>query len=189
MSPGRTCAFAARDFGPGHLTRSSPSSDRLRGGTGSPGRAGRGCFARLAARALTGALSAPRARRTGGLIGVRSPDWGMVDAVRFAVLTAVLLLAAPALAATWNEIEGTANADHIRGTAASDRIRGLGGNDVLRGWAGDDLLVGGPGDDLLKGGLGQDTYICGGGQDVVVLNFSRQTEQFGDGCEAVIFDA
>jgi hypothetical protein len=42
---------------------------------------------------------------------------------------------------------------------------------------------------LLKGGLGQDTYICGGGQDVVVVNFSRQTEQFGDGCEAVIFDA
>jgi Ca2+-binding RTX toxin-like protein len=62
-------------------------------------------------------------------------------------------------------------------------------DNVLRGWAGDDLLVGGPGDDLLKGGLGQDTYICGGGQDVVVVNFSRQTEQFGDGCEAVIFDA
>ena len=46
--------------------------------------------------------------------------------VRYAVLAAVLLLAAPALAATWIEIEGTANADHIRGTAATDRIRGLG---------------------------------------------------------------
>jgi Ca2+-binding RTX toxin-like protein len=110
----------------------------------------------------------------------------MVDGVRFAVLTAVLLLAAPALAATWNEIEGTANADHIRGTAATDRIRGLGGNDVLRGWAGDDQLVGGPGDDLLKGGLGQDTHICGGGQDVVVVDSSRYAEHFGDGCEAVI---
>src|SRR4030095_15481582 len=139
-----------------------------------PGRAGRGCFARLAARSINGALSAPKARRTGGVIGVRSPDWGMVDPVRFAVLTAVLLLATPALAATWNEIEGTANAAHLRGTAATDRIRGLGGNDVLRGWAGDDLLVGGPGDDLLKGGLGQDTYICGGRQDVLVLNFSPQ---------------
>lgn len=138
---------------------------------------------------MSGGVERTGSRRTGGLIGVRSPDWGKVDAVRFAVLTAVLLLAGPALAATWNEIEGTANADRIRGTAATDRIRGLGGNDVLRGWAGDDLLVGGPGDDLLKGGLGQDTYICGGGQDVVVLNFSRRTEQFGDGCEAVIFDA
>jgi hypothetical protein len=37
-------------------------------------------------------------------------------------LAAVLLLAAPALAATWNEIEGTAKTDHIRGTDGSDRI-------------------------------------------------------------------
>jgi Ca2+-binding RTX toxin-like protein len=58
-------------------------------------------------------------------------------------LPAVLLLAAPALAATWNEIEGTANADHIRGADAPDRIHGLEGNDVLRGRAGDDRLVGG----------------------------------------------
>jgi Ca2+-binding RTX toxin-like protein len=108
--------------------------------------------------------------------------------VRYAVLAAILLLAAPALAATWNEIEGTANADHIRGTAATDRIRGLGGNDVLHGWGGDDRLVGGPGDDVLKGGLGQDTYICGGGRDVLVVDFSRQAEQFGNGCEAVIVD-
>jgi Ca2+-binding RTX toxin-like protein len=110
----------------------------------------------------------------------------MVDGVRYAVLAAVLQLAAPALAAAWNEIEGTANADDLRGTAATDRIRGLEGNDALRGWGGDDRLVGGPGDDLLKGGLGQDTHICGGGQDVVVVDSSRYAEHFGDGCEAVI---
>jgi hypothetical protein len=82
----------------------------------------------------------------------------MVDGVRYAVLAAVLPLAAPALAAAWNEIEGTANADHIHGTAATDRIRGLEGNDVLRG------------------------------EDLVVVDFSRYAEQFGDGCEAVILD-
>ena len=111
-----------------------------------------------------------------------------MDGVRYPVLAAVLLFAAPALAATWNEIEGTTNADYIRGTAATDLIRGLEGDDALRGWGGDDRLVGGPGDDLLKGGLGQDTYICGGGEDVVVVDFSRYTEQFGEACEAVILD-
>jgi Ca2+-binding RTX toxin-like protein len=111
-----------------------------------------------------------------------------VVGVRYAVLVGALLLAAPAIAATWNEMDGTADADHIRGTAASDRIRGLEGNDVLRGRAGDDRLVGGPGDDVLNGGPGQDTYICGGGEDVVVVDFSRYAEQIGNGCEAVILD-
>ena len=55
--------------------------------------------------------------------------------MRYAFLAAVLLLAAPALAATWNEIGGTAKADHIRGTDAPDRIHGLEGSDVLRGRA------------------------------------------------------
>jgi hypothetical protein len=108
--------------------------------------------------------------------------------VRYAFLAAVLLLAAPALAATWNDIEGTANADHIRGTDAPDRIHGLEGNDVLRGRAGDDRLVGGPGNDVLNGGPGQDAYVCGGGQDVVVIDSSRYAERTGDGCEAVILD-
>jgi hypothetical protein len=45
--------------------------------------------------------------------------------VRYVLLAADPLLAAPALTATWNEIEGTAKADHIRGTGASDRIHGL----------------------------------------------------------------
>ena len=113
---------------------------------------------------------------------------GCGGGMRYAVLAAVLLLAAPALAATWNEIEGTANADHIRGTDAPDRIRGLDGNDVLRARAGDDRLVGGPGDDVLNGGPGQDTYVCGGGEDVVVVDFARYAERIGDGCEAVIVD-
>ena len=108
--------------------------------------------------------------------------------VTYAVLVAALLLAAPATAATWNEIDGTANADQIRGTTASDRIHGLEGNDALHGWAGDDRLVGGPGDDVLVGGPGQDSYVCGGGEDVVVLDFSRHAEHFGKGCETVIFD-
>ena len=36
-----------------------------------------------------------------------------VGGVRYALLAAVLLLAAPALAATWSEIEGTTKTDHI----------------------------------------------------------------------------
>jgi Ca2+-binding RTX toxin-like protein len=116
---------------------------------------------------------------------------GNAGRVRYAVLAAVLLLGllgAPALAATWNEIEGTANADHIRGTFAPDRIQGLEGNDVVRGGAGDDRLVGGPGDDRLVGGPGHDTFLCGGGEDVVVVDFSRFAERIGDGCEALILD-
>lgn len=108
--------------------------------------------------------------------------------VRYAVLTAAVLLAAPALATTWNEIVGTANADHIRGTDGFDRIHGLEGNDVLRGRTGDDRLVGGPGNDVLNDGPGQDAHICGGGQDVVVIETSRYPERIGDGCEAVILD-
>jgi len=38
--------------------------------------------------------------------------------VRYVLLAADLLLAAPALTATWDEIAGTANADHIRGTGS-----------------------------------------------------------------------
>jgi hypothetical protein len=104
------------------------------------------------------------------------------------VLVASLLLAAPALAATWTEIEGTANADHIRGTDASDRIYGLDGDDVLRGRAGDDRLVGGPGNDVLAGGSGQDAHICGAGRDVVVIQPPRAAERIGDGCEVLILD-
>ena len=112
-----------------------------------------------------------------------------VGGVRYAFLAAVLLLAAPAaLAATWNEIEGTAKTDHIRGTDATNRIFGLEGSDVLRGRDGDDRLVGGPGDDVLNGGPGQDTFVCGSGEDVVVVEFFRYVEHFGDGCEAAIFD-
>ena len=94
-----------------------------------------------------------------------------------ALLAAGLLFAAPALAAAWNEIDGTANADQIRGTDAPDRIHGLEGNDVLRGRGGDDRLVGGPGNDVLDGGPGQDTYLCGAGEDVVVVEFSRFNER------------
>jgi Ca2+-binding RTX toxin-like protein len=115
----------------------------------------------------------------------------IVLGAKYAVLLlVVLLLAVPAIATTWNEIDGTATADHIRGTASSDRIRGLEGDDTLHGWAGDDRLVGGPGDDLLNGGPGQDTYVCGGGEDMVVVEYNRfgQIEHFGDGCEAAIFD-
>lgn len=129
----------------------------------------------------------PRVTRAIHRAGVRQ-DRAARSAVVRAVLVATLLLAAPATAATWNEIDGTARADHLRGTAASDRIRGLEGNDVLHGWAGDDRLVGGPGDDVLNGGPGQDSYVCGGGEDVVVVDSSRYAEQFGNGCEAVILD-
>lgn len=107
--------------------------------------------------------------------------------VRYALLAAVLLLATPALAATWNEIEGTAKTDHIGGTDASDRIHGLEGSDVLHGRDGDDRLVGGPGDDVLNGGPGQDTFVCGGGQDVVIIDSARYAERIGDGCEALIW--
>ncbi len=128
--------------------------------------------------------------------GVRRRDAARsaVQGTRYAVLAAVLLgavllLAAPALAGRWNEIDGTAKADHISGTEASDRIFGLEGNDHLRGGAGDDRLVGGPGDDVLDGGLGQDAFICGGGEDVVVVDSSpRFVERIGHGCETVIFD-
>ena len=114
--------------------------------------------------------------------------------VRFAVVVAALLFAAllfasPAIAGRSNEIDGTASADRIRGTSASDRIRGGEGNDILRGWAGDDRLVGGPDDDVLVGGPGRDSYVCGGGEDVVVVDFFRHAEHFGNGCEVAVFDA
>jgi hypothetical protein len=105
-----------------------------------------------------------------------------------AALVAVLRFAAPALAAGWNEIEGTANADYIRGTDAPDRIHGLDGNDVVRGRCGDDRLVGGLGYDVLDGGPGQDTFLCRNGRDVVIVDSSRHPERIGDGCEAVIFE-
>jgi hypothetical protein len=42
----------------------------------------------------------------------------VVLGARYPVLLLVVpMLAAPAIATTWNEIDGTANADHIRGTA------------------------------------------------------------------------
>jgi hypothetical protein len=104
------------------------------------------------------------------------------------LLVVSLTFAAPANAGRWNEIDGTASADSIRGTSASDRIRGVEGDDVLHGSGGDDRLVGGPGDDVLVGGPGRDTYVCGAGEDLVVVEFLRHIEHFGDGCEAAVFD-
>jgi Ca2+-binding RTX toxin-like protein len=118
---------------------------------------------------------------------LRDRQWSAY-AVSVSLLFVSLLFAAPAIAGRLNEIDGTASADRIRGTSASDRIRGGEGNDVLRGWGGDDRLVGGPGDDVLVGGPGQDSYVCGGGEDVVVVDFLRHAEHFGNGCEAAIFD-
>src|SRR5512132_4637601 len=66
-------------------------------------RSSSGCCGRSTANLNPG----PGRTASSGLIGVRSPDWGMVDGMRYGVLAAVLLLAAPALAAAWNEIEGT----------------------------------------------------------------------------------
>ena len=123
--------------------------------------------------------SAPRARRA---IGSGSEYAVLITALLFVSL----LFAAPAIAGRLNQIDGTASADSIRGTSASDRIRGGEGNDVLHGWGGDDRLVGGPGDDVLVGGPGQDSYVCGGGEDVVVVDFFRHAEHFGNGCEAAI---
>ena len=114
--------------------------------------------------------------------------WSSYAVLVTALLVVSLLFAAPAIAGRLNEIDGTANADRIRGTSASDRIRGGEDNDVLHGWGGDDRLVGGPGDDVLVGGPGQDSYVCGGGEDVVVVDFSRHAEHFGNGCDAAIFD-
>jgi Ca2+-binding RTX toxin-like protein len=129
----------------------------------------------------------PRGMRASPRAGVRQYRAAR-SAVVCAVLVATLLLAAPATAATWNEIDGTTHADHLRGTSASDRVHGGEGNDVLHGRGGDDRLVGGPGDDVLYGGPGQDTYVCGGGEDVVVVDFSRSAEQIGNGCDALILD-
>ena len=119
---------------------------------------------------------------------LRDWQWSAYAVLITALLFVSLLFAAPAIAARLNEIDGTASADRIRGTSASDRIRGGEGNDVLHGWGGDDRLVGGPGDDVLVGGPGQDSYVCGGGEDVVVVDFFRHAEHFGNSCEAAIFD-
>jgi Ca2+-binding RTX toxin-like protein len=135
-------------------------------------------------RAIERAVAAPD-----GAKGVLRDRRGSAHAVLVTALLFVsLLVAVPAIAGRVNEIDGTARADRIRGTPASDRIRGGEGNDVLHGWAGDDRLLGGPGDDVLVGGSGQDSYVCGGGEDVVVVDFSRLVEHFGDGCEAAILD-
>lgn len=117
-----------------------------------------------------------------------SASAGLVTALLLVSLVFSLVLATPAIAGRLNKIDGTANADRIRGTSASDRIRGEEGNDILRGWAGDDRLVGGPDDDVLVGGPGRDSYVCGGGEDVVVVDFSRLAEHFGNGCEVAVFD-
>ena len=117
-----------------------------------------------------------------------SASTGLVTALLLVSLVFSLVLATPAIAGRLNKIDGTASADRIRGTSASDRIRGGEGNDILRGWAGDDRLVGGPDDDVLVGGPGRDSYVCGGGEDVVVVDFSRRAEHFGNGCEVAVFD-
>lgn len=124
----------------------------------------------------------------GGLRTCAPVGWRPMSRLCPVVMVAFLLLAAPAAASAWNEIEGTREADVIRGTALSDRIRGLAGDDVVRGRAGDDRLVGGRGDDRLKGGPGQDTFVCGAGRDVAVIGIARIPERVGDGCEAIIFD-
>jgi hypothetical protein len=120
---------------------------------------------------------------------LRDRRWSASTGLVTALLLVSLVLATPAIAARLNKIDGTASADRIRGTSASDRIRGGEGNDILRGWAGDDRLVGGPDDDVLVGGPGRDSYVCGGGEDVVVVDFFRHAEHFGNGCEVAVFDA
>ena len=139
-------------------------------------------------RATERALAAPHPAKG----ALRDRRWSaytlLVTALLFVSFVISSVLATPAIAGRLNRIDGTASADRIRGTSASDRIRGGEGNDILRGWAGDDRLVGGPDDDMLVGGPGRDSYVCGGGEDVVVVDFFRHAEHFGNGCEVAVFD-
>jgi Putative Ig domain/RTX calcium-binding nonapeptide repeat (4 copies) len=104
---------------------------------------------------------------------------------------ALLVAAAPAIAALEATIRGTSMSETLRATPAADRILGLGGNDKLYGLAGRDYLDGGRGADLLNGGPGNDRLVARDGvRDVLRCGSGRDTARVDakdrvSGCEAV----
>jgi Ca2+-binding RTX toxin-like protein len=117
---------------------------------------------------------------------------------RVTVLTLVLALACPGIAAAVNR-QGGPGPDQLRGTAGHDVLNGRGGDDDLRGFggpdrligargndfisgdAGSDIIVGGPGDDTLLGGAGNDVIVGGPGSDRIAGGIGRDTIRTVDG--------
>jgi Ca2+-binding RTX toxin-like protein len=81
---------------------------------------------------------------------------------RLAVVPLLLLVAAPATAAT---ITGTNGDDVLDGTPGNDTISARGGDDVVRAFAGKDTVTAGTGDDTVYGGRGRDAIKGLGGDD------------------------
>jgi Ca2+-binding RTX toxin-like protein len=79
-----------------------------------------------------------------------------------AALTASMLLATPAVAAT---VTGTSGDDTLVGTLSADVIKGLAGDDSMWGRRGGDVMQGGNGADRLSGMRGRDKISGGPGAD------------------------
>jgi Ca2+-binding RTX toxin-like protein len=66
---------------------------------------------------------------------------------------------------SFENLEGSANADLLEGDRQNNILKGLGGSDRLDGLEGDDTLKGGDGNDQLNGDDGDDWLAGGGGAD------------------------
>jgi Ca2+-binding RTX toxin-like protein len=108
-----------------------------------------------------------------------------------AAMSAVLVFAAVAVAATINGTQGAdvlagdpggvASDDHLNGKKGDDELHGLLGNDTVKGGKNDDTLTGDDGDDALSGDKGVDTLDGGPGNDVLTDHDGADTLEGGDG--------
>jgi len=89
---------------------------------------------------------------------------------------------------SFENLEGTNQADDLRGDGNANVITGQGGNDTIYGGSGNDTLSGGDGDDQLYGEAGLDNISGGLGNDIIHLTtLGEDTIDGGTGSDTVSF--
>lgn len=85
----------------------------------------------------------------------------------------------------FQNLTGSAHADHLTGTSGGNVIDGLGGNDSIAAGAGDDTVSGGTGNDALDGGAGTDRVSFASASSGVTVALDTTAAQQTGGAGAV----
>ena len=118
-------------------------------------------------------VSAINADRHDGGAGSDTIDWSAVAEIgatfNLAAGTATDASANVEVMVSFENLNGTNNADTIIGSAGGNVLNGNGGNDRIEGGSGTDTMDGGNGNDTMLGGFNTDSVNGGAGDDRIIV--------------------